>query len=92
MIARLQLCFADWRSSLVEASCYTRDGNAARELGRRINVGMVGINAPISVPRDWHGFSGWERSLFGDIHAYGTEGVRFYARQRSIMQYLPEST
>ncbi len=73
-------------------SCYTRDGNVAREFGRRIKVGMVGINVPIPVPMAWHGFGGWKRSLFGDTHAYGTEGVRFYTRQKSIMQRWPEST
>ena len=73
-------------------SCYTRDGNIAREFGRRIKVGMVGINVPIPVPMAWHGLGGWKRSLFGDTHAYGTEGVRFYTRQKSIMQRWPEST
>jgi len=73
-------------------SCYTRDGHIAREFGRRIQVGMVGINVPIPVPMAWHGFGGWKNSLFGDMHAYGTEGVRFYTRQKSIMQRWPEST
>jgi malonate-semialdehyde dehydrogenase (acetylating) / methylmalonate-semialdehyde dehydrogenase len=73
-------------------SCYTRDGNVAREFSRRILVGMVGINVPIPVPMAWHGFGGWKRSLFGDTHAYGEEGVRFYTRQKSIMQRWPEST
>ena len=73
-------------------ACYTRDGNVAREFGRRIQVGMVGINIPIPVPMAWHGFGGWKSSLFGDTHAYGEEGVRFYTRQKSIMQRWPEST
>ncbi|MGX6998929.1 CoA-acylating methylmalonate-semialdehyde dehydrogenase [Caballeronia sp. KNU42] len=73
-------------------ACYTRDGHIAREFGRRIEVGMVGINVPIPVPMAWHGFGGWKRSLFGDMHAYGEEGVRFYTRQKSIMQRWPEST
>jgi len=72
-------------------SCFTRDGNVAREFGRRIQVGMVGINVPIPVPMAWHGFGGWKRSLFGDMHAYGEEGVRFYTKQKSIMQRWPES-
>ncbi|HEN8712470.1 TPA: CoA-acylating methylmalonate-semialdehyde dehydrogenase [Pseudomonas putida] len=59
-------------------SLYTRDGHIAREFGRRIQVGMVGINVPIPVPMAWHGFGGWKKSLFGDMHAYGEEGVRFY--------------
>ena len=73
-------------------SCFTRDGNVAREFSRRIQVGMVGINVPIPVPMAWHGFGGWKRSLFGDMHAYGEEGVRFYTKQKSIMQRWPEST
>lgn len=73
-------------------ACYTRDGHVAREFGRRIEVGMVGINIPIPVPMAWHGFGGWKSSLFGDTHAYGEEGVRFYTRQKSIMQRWPEST
>ena len=73
-------------------ACFTRDGHVAREFSRRIEVGMVGINVPIPVPMAWHGFGGWKRSLFGDMHAYGEEGVRFYTRQKSIMQRWPEST
>ncbi|MEX3957606.1 CoA-acylating methylmalonate-semialdehyde dehydrogenase [Trinickia sp. EG282A] len=72
-------------------SCFTRDGNIAREFGRRIDVGMVGINVPIPVPMAWQGFGGFKRSLFGDMHAYGEEGVRFYTKQKSIMQRWPES-
>jgi malonate-semialdehyde dehydrogenase (acetylating)/methylmalonate-semialdehyde dehydrogenase len=72
-------------------SCYTRDGAVAREFARRIEAGMVGINVPIPVPMAWHGFGGWKASLFGDMHAYGAEGVRFYTRQKSIMQRWPVS-
>jgi malonate-semialdehyde dehydrogenase (acetylating)/methylmalonate-semialdehyde dehydrogenase len=72
-------------------ACFTSDGNVAREFSRRVQVGMVGINVPIPVPMAWHGFGGWKKSLFGDMHAYGEEGVRFYTRQKSIMQRWPES-
>jgi malonate-semialdehyde dehydrogenase (acetylating) / methylmalonate-semialdehyde dehydrogenase len=73
-------------------ACFTRDGHVAREFAQRIQVGMVGINVPIPVPMAWHGFGGWKKSLFGDMHAYGEEGVRFYTKQKSIMQRWPEST
>jgi len=73
-------------------ACFTRDGHIAREFGRRVQAGMVGINVPIPVPMAWHGFGGWKASLFGDMHAYGEEGVRFYTKQKSIMQRWPEST
>ncbi|MEE3168624.1 MAG: aldehyde dehydrogenase family protein, partial [Pseudomonadota bacterium] len=72
-------------------SCFTESGSVAREFGRRIQVGMVGINVPIPVPMAWHGFGGWKRSMFGDTHAYGEEGVKFYTRQKSIMQRWSES-
>jgi malonate-semialdehyde dehydrogenase (acetylating) / methylmalonate-semialdehyde dehydrogenase len=73
-------------------ACFTSDGNVAREFARRVQAGMVGINVPIPVPMAWHGFGGWKRSLFGDMHAYGEEGVRFYTRQKSVMQRWPAST
>jgi malonate-semialdehyde dehydrogenase (acetylating)/methylmalonate-semialdehyde dehydrogenase len=72
-------------------SLYTSDGGIAREFSRRVQVGMVGINVPIPVPMAWHGFGGWKRSLFGDMHAYGEEGIRFYTKQKSVMQRWPQS-
>ena len=72
-------------------ACFTSDGHVAREFARRIQVGMVGINVPIPVPMAWHGFGGWKKSLFGDMHAYGEEGVRFYTKQKSVMQRWPAS-
>ncbi|MEK8051912.1 CoA-acylating methylmalonate-semialdehyde dehydrogenase [Ideonella sp. DXS22W] len=72
-------------------SIYTTDGGVAREFSRRVQVGMVGVNVPIPVPMAWHGFGGWKKSLFGDMHAYGEEGVRFYTKQKSVMQRWPES-
>ncbi|WP_296662804.1 CoA-acylating methylmalonate-semialdehyde dehydrogenase [Paraburkholderia sp.] len=70
---------------------FTSDGGIARAFSRQIKVGMVGINVPIPVPMAWHSFGGWKRSLFGDHHAYGEEGVRFYTRYKSIMQRWPDS-
>jgi malonate-semialdehyde dehydrogenase (acetylating)/methylmalonate-semialdehyde dehydrogenase len=72
-------------------SCFTSDGGVARAFARQIQVGMVGINVPIPVPMAWHSFGGWKRSLFGDHHAYGEEGIRFYTRYKSIMQRWPDS-
>jgi malonate-semialdehyde dehydrogenase (acetylating) / methylmalonate-semialdehyde dehydrogenase len=72
-------------------SCFTADGGTAREFARRVQAGMVGINVPIPVPMAWQGFGGWKKSLFGDMHAYGEEGVRFNTKQKSIMQRWPQS-
>jgi malonate-semialdehyde dehydrogenase (acetylating)/methylmalonate-semialdehyde dehydrogenase len=72
-------------------ACYTSDGGVAREFARRIKAGMVGINVPIPVPLAFHSFGGWKRSLFGDHHIYGEEGVRFYTRYKSVMQRWPSA-
>ena len=72
-------------------SLFTSDGHTAREFSRRIECGMVGVNVPIPVPMAWHSFGGWKRSLFGDMHIYGEEGIRFYTRYKSIMQRWPQS-
>ena len=72
-------------------ACYTSDGGVAREFARRVKAGMVGINVPIPVPMAFHSFGGWKRSLFGDHHIYGEEGVRFYTRYKSVMQRWPDS-
>ncbi|MDX7992425.1 CoA-acylating methylmalonate-semialdehyde dehydrogenase [Xenorhabdus littoralis] len=65
---------------------YTRDGEAANYFADRIQVGMVGINIPLPVPVAYHSFGGWKNSLFGDLHAYGPDGVRFYTRRKTITQ------
>jgi len=72
-------------------ACYTSDGGVAREFSRRVQAGMVGINVPIPVPMAFHSFGGWKRSIFGDHHAYGEEGVRFYTRYKSVMQRWTDS-
>jgi len=65
---------------------FTRDGQVAREFAHRVQVGMIGINVPIPVPMAFHSFGGWKNSLFGDHHAHGPEGVRFYTRQKAVTQ------
>jgi malonate-semialdehyde dehydrogenase (acetylating)/methylmalonate-semialdehyde dehydrogenase len=65
---------------------FTRDGEAARLFCDEIEVGMVGVNVPLPVPVSYHSFGGWKRSLFGDLHAYGPDGVRFYTKRKTITQ------
>ncbi|HEV7815466.1 MAG TPA: aldehyde dehydrogenase family protein, partial [Janthinobacterium sp.] len=73
------------------AAVYTRDGGVAREFVRLIQVGMVGVNVPLPVPMAFNSFGGWKRSMFGDHHAYGPEGVRFYTRHKAVMQRWPNT-
>ncbi|MBN0987251.1 CoA-acylating methylmalonate-semialdehyde dehydrogenase [Amphritea pacifica] len=70
---------------------FTRDGEAARYFSDNIQVGMVGINVPLPVPVSYHSFGGWKRSLFGDLHAYGPDAVRFYTKRKTITQRWPSS-
>lgn len=68
---------------------FTRDGGAARDFTDTVLVGMVGVNVPLPVPVAYHSFGGWKRSLFGDLAAYGPDGVRFYTRRKTITQRWP---
>jgi malonate-semialdehyde dehydrogenase (acetylating)/methylmalonate-semialdehyde dehydrogenase len=70
---------------------FTRDGEAARFFSDHIQVGMVGINVPLPVPVAYHSFGGWKRSLFGDLHAYGPDAVRFYTKRKTITQRWPSA-
>ena len=70
---------------------FTRDGEAARYFSDNIMVGMVGINVPLPVPVAYHSFGGWKRSLFGDLHAYGPDAVRFYTKRKTITQRWPSA-
>lgn len=68
---------------------FTRDGRTAQEYLSRAKVGMIGVNVPIPVPMAFHSFGGWKRSLFGDHHMHGAEGVRFYTRYKTATMRWP---
>jgi malonate-semialdehyde dehydrogenase (acetylating)/methylmalonate-semialdehyde dehydrogenase len=68
---------------------FTRDGDAARDFVSRVQAGMVGVNVPIPVPVAYYSFGGWKQSLFGDLHIYGPDGVRFYTRQKAVTARWP---
>ncbi|MGY1863484.1 MULTISPECIES: CoA-acylating methylmalonate-semialdehyde dehydrogenase [Nocardia] len=63
---------------------FTNDGGAARRFHNEVEVGMVGINVPIPVPMSYYSFGGWKNSLFGDAHAHGADGVRFFTRTKAV--------
>ncbi len=68
---------------------FTRSGHAAHRFQEDVDVGMVGVNVPIPVPMAFHSFGGWERSLFGDMAVYGSEGVRFYTHVKTVTARWP---
>jgi malonate-semialdehyde dehydrogenase (acetylating)/methylmalonate-semialdehyde dehydrogenase len=63
---------------------FTNDGGAARRFEEDVQVGMIGVNIPVPVPVAYYSFGGWKRSLFGDTHAHGTEGVHFFTRAKVV--------
>ena len=71
------------------AAIFTRDGDAAREFANQVKIGMIGVNVPIPAPLAFHSFGGWKRSLFGDHHMHGPEGVRFYTRYKVVTARWP---
>jgi malonate-semialdehyde dehydrogenase (acetylating)/methylmalonate-semialdehyde dehydrogenase len=68
---------------------FTRDGDAARTFAEQVDIGMVGVNVPIPVPMAFHSFGGWKRSLFGDHHMHGPEGVRFFTKAKAVTSRWP---
>jgi malonate-semialdehyde dehydrogenase (acetylating)/methylmalonate-semialdehyde dehydrogenase len=66
------------------AVIFTQNGFYSREFARRSNAGMVGINVGIPVPVSIFPFSGHKQSFFGDLHAMGKDGVRFFTQVKSV--------
>jgi malonate-semialdehyde dehydrogenase (acetylating)/methylmalonate-semialdehyde dehydrogenase len=68
---------------------FTRDGDAARDFAKRVNVGMVGVNVPIPVPLAYHTFGGWKKSMFGDLNQHGPDAFKFYTRTKTVTARWP---
>jgi malonate-semialdehyde dehydrogenase (acetylating)/methylmalonate-semialdehyde dehydrogenase len=71
---------------------FTGSGAAARRFEHDVQVGMVGINVAIPVPLAFYSFGGWKQSLFGDLHVYGMDGVKFYTRTKAVTSRWPETS
>ena len=63
---------------------FTQSGYYAREFARRSHGGMVGVNVGIPVPVGIFPFTGHKQSFFGDLHALGKDGVRFFTETKAI--------
>jgi malonate-semialdehyde dehydrogenase (acetylating)/methylmalonate-semialdehyde dehydrogenase len=66
------------------ASMFTTSGANAREFKRRAEAGMLGVNIGVAAPMAFFPFTGWKNSFFGDLHATGADGVRFYTRHKVV--------
>ncbi len=73
------------------ASIFTSSGAAARRFQHEIEAGQAGINLPIPVPLPFFSFTGWKKSFFGDLHAYGKQAFRFYTETKTVIsRWLPD--
>jgi len=66
---------------------YTQSGYYAREFTKKTHGGQVGVNVGIPVPLGIFGFTGHKHSFFGDLHAMGADGVRFYTELKSVTSH-----
>ncbi len=65
-------------------SVYTTSGHVAREVMRRAEAGMCGVNVGVPVPREPFSFGGWNDSRFGQGDITGWDGFRFWTRTRKV--------
>ncbi len=63
-------------------SIFTDSGAAARHFREHIEAGMLGINIGVAGPMAFFPFNGIKGSFFGDLHAMGKDGVRFFTENK----------
>ena len=63
---------------------FTESGYYSREFALRTHGGMVGVNVGIPVPMGIFPFTGHKQSFFGDLHAIGKDGVRFFTETKAV--------
>jgi len=68
------------------SSIFTRSGEAAGAFRSRVEAGMCGVNIGVAAPMAFFPFAGWKSSFFGDLHATGKDGVRFYTETRVVIE------
>jgi malonate-semialdehyde dehydrogenase (acetylating)/methylmalonate-semialdehyde dehydrogenase len=76
-------------------SIYTEDGAAVRYWRENVEAGMLGVNVGVAAPMAFFPFNGVKNSFYGDLHATGKDGVRFFTENKvQITRWLsePETT
>ena len=63
-------------------SLFTESGAAARRFREGIEAGMLGINVGVAAPMAFFPFNGIKDSFYGDLHATGKDGVRFFTEHK----------
>lgn len=63
-------------------SIYTENGAAVRHWRERVEAGMLGVNIGVAAPMAFFPFNGVKNSFYGDLHATGKDGVRFFTENK----------
>jgi malonate-semialdehyde dehydrogenase (acetylating) / methylmalonate-semialdehyde dehydrogenase len=72
-------------------SIYTENGAAVRHWRETIEAGMLGVNVGVAAPMAFFPFNGVKNSFYGDLHATGKDGVRFFTENKvEITRWLSE--
>jgi malonate-semialdehyde dehydrogenase (acetylating) / methylmalonate-semialdehyde dehydrogenase len=72
-------------------SIYTENGAAVRYWRENVEAGMLGVNVGVAAPMAFFPFNGIKNSFYGDLHATGKDGVRFFTENRvEISRWLSD--
>jgi malonate-semialdehyde dehydrogenase (acetylating)/methylmalonate-semialdehyde dehydrogenase len=72
-------------------SIYTENGAAVRHWRETIEAGMLGVNVGVAAPMAFFPFNGVKDSFYGDLHATGKDGVRFFTENKvEITRWLSD--
>jgi malonate-semialdehyde dehydrogenase (acetylating)/methylmalonate-semialdehyde dehydrogenase len=73
-------------------SIYTENGAAVRYWRENVEAGMLGVNVGVAAPMAFFPFNGVKNSFYGDLHATGKDGVRFFTENKvEIVRYLSDA-
>ena len=73
------------------ASLFTSRGADARAVRHRADIGNLGVNAGTAAPMAFFHFGGRKDSFFGDLHAQGTDMIRFYTDETVYIERWPNA-
>ncbi|MDP8940880.1 MAG: CoA-acylating methylmalonate-semialdehyde dehydrogenase [Actinomycetota bacterium] len=72
-------------------SIYTENGAAVRHWREHVEAGMLGVNIGVAAPMAFFPFNGVKNSFYGDLHATGKDGVRFFTENKvEISRYYSD--
>ena len=64
---------------------FTSSGINVRKFKYESGISMIGVNVGVPAPMAFFMFGGAKKSFFGDLKAYGKDGIEFYTDKRVII-------